>query len=77
MVQNMKDNGKMICRMATELKPGLMVLDMKVIIWKERNMEKVLFIIIIAYTLGNYLWADGSRYIGNWHENKISGYVKL
>jgi len=31
MVQNMKDNGKMIYKMVMELKLGLMGLDMKVI----------------------------------------------
>jgi len=74
----MKDNGRAICKMDTVLKLGLMAQDTKVITRKARNMVKVkLFKRFLGNnsSLGNYLWADGSRYIGNWQENKISGFV--
>jgi hypothetical protein len=41
MVQNMKDNGKMIFNMDMELKAGQMDQNMKEIINMEKKMEKV------------------------------------
>ena len=54
-----------------ELKPGLMVQNMMDIIRKVKNMEKVFFFKF----LGTYYWNDGSKFSGDWLDNKISGFV--
>lgn len=50
---------------------------MKVTIRQERSMDMVKFFSIVSYYVGTYTWADGSKYVGNWVENKISGHVKI
>ncbi len=39
---------------------------------KEKNTEKV---IIEINALGTYFWNDGSKFTGDWLDNKISGFV--
>ncbi len=49
MDNNMKENGKMICSMVKESKPGQMDPHMKVNIFKEINMEKVKYHIYLEF----------------------------
>lgn len=58
----MKDNGKKIYKMVKESNVGKMDLNMKEIIVKANK-----------HGYGVYKWADGSRFDGQWSENKISG----
>lgn len=70
MVLDTKDSGKMIYKMGKELRHGQMVQNMKVIIKREKNTDRVL---IPGYL--NFIWkSDGSRYVGQWADNKISGH---
>ena len=59
----MKENGEMIAKMDMELKLGVMVLFIKDIIKKEKKNG-----------IGEYLWADGSKFLGNWKDNRQEGF---
>ena len=68
----MKESERMICRMDMEWKRGRMGRSLRGIILQGRKMEEVnkkLFI----FLKGNYVWADGSKYEGEWKNNKIEG----
>ena len=76
MERNMRGIGRMICRMGLGWSHGEMVRNMRGITKKAKNMEKVFseIIKIIPKFVGTYTWNDGSKYVGNWVENKICGF---
>lgn len=67
-VQNILDNGLKINRMVKEWKLGQMDLNMKVIMFQEKNK-------VIYYLLGTgyFLWSDNSSYTGEFKDNNIHG----